>query len=191
MSAGTGGASDAFPGSGGSTNTADPAWLTPPGIPGEIAVPAGATVTAHLRGVGVQIYGCTAAGGGAAGADGGSGASTYGWTLTAPEARLIDAGGTQVGTHSAGPTWTSSTEGSAVVGAKVGQSDAPVGGAIPWLLLRTKSTSGAGIFSNVTFIQRVNTVGGKAPASGCDSGSTGAENRADYAADYFFYEGGA
>src|SRR4051812_15904883 len=92
MSGGTGGVSEALPGSGGSTSSVDPGWLTPPGVPGEIAVPAGATVTAHLRGVGVQIYRCAAAGSGPSGAGGGSGAPTYAWTLTAPEAQLLDAG---------------------------------------------------------------------------------------------------
>ena len=32
--------------------------------------------------------------------------------------------------------------------------------AIPWLLLKAKSTDGPGTFGKVTYIQRVNTVGG-------------------------------
>ena len=37
--------------------------------------------------------------------------------------------------------------------------------AIPWLRLHAVSTEGPGIFADTTFIQRVNTTGGKAPAA--------------------------
>ena len=36
-------------------------------------------------------------------------------------------------------------------------------------------------------IQRLNTKGGKAPVSGCDSSHAGLEVRVAYSADYFFY----
>ena len=36
---------------------------------------------------------------------------------------------------------------------------------IDWLRLKAKSTEGHGIFANVTYIQRVNTEGGKAPTT--------------------------
>lgn len=78
-----------------------------------------------------------------------------------------------------------------MVGAKVEQAPAPAPGAVPWLLLRATSTSGSGLFSAVTFIQRVDTQGGTAPASGCDASHVGAEARASYSADYYFYAGGA
>jgi hypothetical protein len=197
MKGGAGGAT-VSEGTGGSIAIDGSSWLAPPETPAEIAAPTGAIVAAHLRGVGVQIYVCMGApgsgGGGAGGGGAGGGTGTppgYAWTFTAPDAQLLDADGTQLGLHSAGPTWTSSTDGSAVVGMKVSQADAPLGTAIPWLLLRAKSTSGMGLFSTVTFIQRVNTVGGKAPASGCDSGAAGTESRVSYSADYFFYQEGA
>ena len=66
------------------------------------------------------------------------------------------------------------------------KADAP-GPAIPWLLLRAKSTSGTGVFSAVSSIQRVRTVGGKAPASGCDRMQSGKETRVSYSAEYRFY----
>jgi hypothetical protein len=71
-----------------------------------------------------------------------------------------------VGAHGAGPHWTSTVDGSVVNGTKVAQVDAPLATAIPWLLLRATSTSGMGVFSDVTYVQRVNTTGGKAPATG-------------------------
>jgi hypothetical protein len=78
-----------------------------------------------------------------------------------------------------------------VTGAKVAQADAPVADAVPWLLLRATSTSGHGRFSDVTFIQRLATRGGKAPASGCDAAHNGAELPVTYRADYYFYSGAA
>jgi hypothetical protein len=102
MSADTGSAIDGSAGSGGSTTPVGPAWLTPPATSGEIAVPQGATETEHLRRIGVQIYNCTTAGGGTSGAGGGTGTPLHAWTLTAPEAQLLDAGGTQGGGSEAG-----------------------------------------------------------------------------------------
>ena len=109
----------------------------------------------------------------------------------APEANLFDSGGAQVGTHGAGPHWASS-DGSVVNGTTITQSASPTGDAIPWLLLRATAWSGTtGLFSDVSYVQRLNTSGGKAPATGCDSMSVGTELRVGYAADYYFYTGGA
>ena len=168
------------------------AWLASPAVPPALTVPAGAELAVHDRGVGVQIYTCTASGGtGTSGANVDSGATTYAWVLKAPDATLFDACGVEVGSHGAGPQWTSTVDGSAISGAKVMQADAPLAGAIPWLLLRATSTSGAGVFSDVSYVQRVNTSGGKAPATGCDASTVGSETRVDYSADYYFYTGGA
>lgn len=68
------------------------------------------------------------------------------------------------------------------------RADSPDADAIPWLLLETKSTEGSGVFSQVTFIQRVNTTGGKAPDSGCDMAAVTMESAIPYAADYYFYK---
>ena len=63
--------------------------------------------------------------------------------------------------------------------------DAPQADAIPWLLLVTKSVGSQGSFSNITSIQRVNTVGGVAPKTGCSQSSVGTNTRIPYAADYY------
>jgi len=84
-----------------------------------------------------------------------------------PEAVLSDADGNIVGVHFAGPTWESNS-GSKVVGVKLAASTAnpPVDpNEIPWLLLQAKSSEGPGIFANITYVQRVSTAGGKAPAT--------------------------
>lgn len=216
-STGTGGSAGSVGATGGAGGTTDAAWLAPPVVPDAIKVPAGATVVLRLHATGAQVYACTAssvggaggaggaggmagmagaggagtsAAGGSAGGQGGAATTTYSWVLKAPDARLFDRTGTEVGIHSAGPTWTSSVDGSAVVGMKVEQANAPMADAIPWLLLRAASTSGRGVFSTVTFIHRVETMKGKAPTVGCDASAVGTETRVDYAAEYFFYQGG-
>jgi hypothetical protein len=59
--------------------------------------------------------------------------------------------------------------------------------AIPWLLLAAvpASTEGPGIFADTTYIQRVNTSGGKAPS--VTGNFVGQVARVPYTADYYFY----
>ena len=135
-----------------------------------LQAPQGHIVSAHVYALGVQIYRW-------------NGAS---WVFVAPLAKLFADAGYHglVGTHYAGPTWESNS-GSKVVATR----DAPPCPAdpasIPWLLLRKVTAEGPGIFNNVTYIQRVNTVGGTAPAT--PGAFVGAEARVPYTAEYFFY----
>ena len=139
-----------------------------PEVPVEIKVPAGNKVHFHGFGVGVQIYTW-------------NGTS---WGSAVPEAILFHAEGV-VTIHFAGPTWQSNS-GSTVVGALPPEAAVTVDtNAIPWLRLSAKSTEGPGIFANTTFIQRVNTTGGKAPLE--DGTFVGQVARVPYTADYFFY----
>jgi len=107
------------------------------------------------------------------------------WVFVAPEADLYDERGNLVGRHYAGPKWEAIGDGSKVVGTVKSRADAPAAGAIPWLLLGTKSVGGSGYFSDVTSIQRVATAGGVAPAGEC--GGAGAQARVPYTADYYFF----
>ncbi len=97
------------------------------------------------------------------------------------------------------PTWRSSRDGS-VVWAKAltppvaSGSDAscPNAGAIPCLLLQIIGSktgrSGRRRMSQTTFIQRLNTNGGSAPATGCSaSADVGKQELVPYTADYYFY----
>ena len=68
--------------------------------------------------------------------------------------------------------------------------NAPAADAIAWLLLRVTSTTGTGLLSDATYVQRLNTAGGKAPATGCDATTAGTDTRSGYLADYYFYSGG-
>jgi hypothetical protein len=130
--------------------------------------PAGATLLYHVYARGVQIYRWNGSA----------------WALYGPDAILsADAGGKSVvGTHYVGPTWESNS-GSKVEG-KVLDRCTPNPNAIAWLLLSGKP-SGKGIFSSVTHIQRVNTVGGVAPTA--PGAFVGAEVRINYSTEYFFY----
>ena len=138
-----------------------------PEVPDAIAVPAGNKVHFHGFGVGVQIYTW-------------NGTS---WGTAVPEAILFHANGV-ITIHFAGPTWQSNS-GSTVVGALPPKAVTVDTNAIPWLRLDAKNPEGPGIFANTTFIQRVNTTGGKAPSA--NGTFVGQVARVPYTADYFFY----
>ena len=148
-----------------------------PEMPASIKVPDRLALAQEAPATGVQIYDC---------APNKSDASKFEWVFRAPEAQLFDTSGRSIGKHYAGPTWESN-DGSKVVGDVKGRDDGPDSNAIPWLLLAAKSNSGSGVFGRTQAIQRVNTVGGKAPASGCSAGQVGREARVPYKATYYFY----
>jgi len=130
-----------------------------------------------VRAQGVQIYECRAKKDQPGG---------YEWAFVAPEADLFDARGNKIGKHYAGPHWES-TDGSKILGTVTERANAPTSDAIPWLLLAAKSVGPDGSFSKVTSIQRVNTAGGVAPATGCSQADGGNPARINYTADYYFF----
>jgi hypothetical protein len=152
------------------------ACASAPTVPAAL-VPTGETAVARMAARGVQIYECRAKAGAAGVAE---------WAFVAPEAELFDASGYTVGKHYAGPHWED-TDGSKLVGSVKARADAPAVGAIPWLLLNAKSVGGAGKLAKVTSIQRINTVGGIAPAGGCDTTTLGKPARVPYTADYVLF----
>src|SRR5262245_4131452 len=136
---------------------------------GTLNVEAGNRLSSSVYALGVQIYRW----------------SGTNWTFIAPEATLYSDScyENQVGTHYAGPTWQAN-DGSTVKGTRV-DGCTPYRGAIPWLLLKSTANSGNGVFGRVTFIQRVNTIGGAAPA---EAGAfIGDEARVPYTTEYYFY----
>ncbi len=150
-------------------------------VPESLKVPDGNVFLFTTFATGTQIYVC------AAQADN---PDAFAWTFKAPDAELWNESGEQVGTHYAGPTWEGN-DGSRVVGEVVARADAPAPGAIPWLLLKAKSNAGRGIFSTITYIQRLQTVGGVAPVDGCDRSTAGVEHAVPYTAVYAFFYGAA
>src|SRR5262245_12115940 len=147
-----------------------------PEVPDGIIVP-GTTnkVSFHGIGVGFQVYTW-------------NGTS---WGNAVPDATLFDQDGNIVASHfgvlippRVHPAWQSNS-GSRVVG---DLPPAPVvmdTNAIPWLRLEALTSEGPGVFADTTFIQRVNTTGGKAPFT--DGAFVGQVARVPYTADYFFY----
>lgn len=149
-----------------------------PDVPAKLQVPAGNALISEVSAKGVQIYVCQPKTGDR---------TQFEWTLKAPEADLFNASGTLVGKHYGGPTWEYTKDKSKVVGEVKERVDSPDRTTIPWVLLSAKSNEGNGLFSKVTYIQRVNTKGGKAPATGCDSSKQNSTTRVDYTADYYFF----
>jgi hypothetical protein len=162
-------------------------------------VPEGHEAFLEGSAVGTQNYICMpAAGGGVA------------WRFLGPQATLFVStragrGEQQITTHflSANPvenglaraTWQHSLDTSKVWAAAIANSTDPnyvTPGAIPWLLLQAKGVeegpSGGTVLAQTTYIQRVNTDGGAAPATGCTlSTDVNTMVMVPYTTDYFFY----
>jgi hypothetical protein len=141
-------------------------------IPDILNVPAGNVLLLRAYGIGVQKYTCP----------------VYATSTAVPHADLLAGDrdeGDLVAIHFAGPTWQA-LDGSSVVGhaANAKHFPAPERDGVDWLLLPAKSTSGNGLLSRVTYIQRLYTDGGKPPAS-CNLNQT--EVLVDYSAQYLFY----
>jgi FtsP/CotA-like multicopper oxidase with cupredoxin domain len=155
------------------------AWcrVKPPEIPATLRPPAEQRAFLQVRATGVQIYECTSKP---------DAPGTFTWTFQAPEATLADRSGHIVGRHYAGPTWELQ-DGSRVVGEVTGRDPGPDPAAIPWLLLRAKSTSGTGALTRTQSILRVHTVGGVAPGTPCTEAQAHSVARVPYTGDYYFY----
>ena len=139
-----------------------------PEVPNEIFVDSSTNkVQLHGFGVGFQVYTW----------DGST------WTGPIPDATLFDSEGNVVADHFEGPSWQSPS-GSLVVGTVTGKIIVDQT-AIPWVRLVPVIAEGPGVFADVTFIQRVHTVGGKAPET--DGAFVGQIAEQPYTADYFFY----
>jgi len=143
-------------------------------VPPQLQPPAGEQLLVQVHAKGDQVYVCK------------EGATEFAWSLKAPDAQLFDKDGNPFGKHFAGPSWEAK-DGSRVTGKAAANVPSPDADSIPWLLVNIVSHEGSGVLSRATSIQRINTKGGKAPASGCDSVHAGQEVRAAYSADYLFY----
>jgi hypothetical protein len=143
-------------------------------VPQQLRPPANEQLLLRVHAKGDQVYICK------------SEAAQFAWTLKAPDAQLFDQDGKSLGKHFAGPSWEAN-DGSRVTGKAIANAPSPEADSIPWLLVSIVSHEGRGVLSRATTIQRLNTKGGKAPATGCDSSHSGQEVRVPYSADYLFY----
>jgi hypothetical protein len=135
--------------------------------PDAVKVPAGNTLSASYQGDGVQIYQC----------------SNAAWTLLEPAASITDHG-KPVALHYKGPMWVSTKDGSEVDASAVPGASVKHGDAIPELLLKATANRGKGQFAEVTYVQRLATKGGLAPAGKCTDGG---EVSVPYSATYTFW----
>ncbi|HXJ04680.1 MAG TPA: DUF3455 domain-containing protein [Candidatus Acidoferrum sp.] len=180
--------------------------VNPPTTPAAITPPAGNSAFLVGHAVGTQGYVCLPTSTGAS------------WTVNGsrPEATLFSGQNRQIVTHFlspdtnsneqapnplpvGSPTWQSSLDSSVVWGkaltppvASGSDPSCPNTGAIPCLLLQTIGSKtgpwGGTRLSRTTFIQRLNTNGGSAPATGCSaSADVGKLALVRYTADYYFY----
>ena len=164
-----------------------------PDVPPIITAPAGTRAFLSAHAIGTQNYICLPSATGVA------------WTLAGPQATLFNDDDEQVMTHFLSPnpdeagiaraTWQHSRATTAVWAMAVQtSSDAPwvTPGSIPWLLLKVvgdeEGPDGGNRLTLAKNIQRVNTVGGVAPATGCALVSdVGRRVFVPYEADYVFY----
>jgi hypothetical protein len=149
----------------------------PPAVPTAIALPGNYEVQAAFAASGVQIYRCLPSA---------TVAGSYAWSFIAPEATLFNARGRVAGHHFAGPTWQA-MDGSKVVGTVLARAASTLPATIPWLLLSAVVTQPGETFEHVVYVQRLNTSGGAAPATGCTADTSDTEIRVPYTADYYFY----
>ena len=142
----------------------------PPPAADVIAVPAGNVVSFHTYALGVQVWRWDT--------------TTNNWAFVEPIALLFPSANLAhpFGLHFAGPTWVLPS-GSGVVGSVLAATTVDPT-AVPWLLLRAVSSYGPGPLEGTTYIQRVNTVSGRAPNR---VGTAGEVVWVPYTAEYYFY----
>jgi Protein of unknown function (DUF3455) len=143
-------------------------------VPAQLQPPVNEQLLLRVHAKGDQVYTCK------------NDAAALAWTLKAPDAQLFDKDGKPFGKHFAGPSWEAN-DGSRVTGKAVANVPSPDADSIPWLLVHIVGHEGNGVLSTATTIQRINTKGGKASATGCDASHAGQELRVPYSADYLFY----
>lgn len=182
--------------------------VTPPPVPARVRVPEGNEAFLVGHAVGTQNYVCVPCTQGTAGCPNG-----VAFNLFTPQATLFDDQGGQIINHFNSPnlnpkengiiraTWQHSHDTSTVWARAVGVADSSTdpdfvrSDSIAWLLLNVKDIgtqegpTGGDKLIKTTFIQRLNTIGGLAPATGCAAtADIGNRRFVPYTADYFFYK---
>jgi len=180
--------------------------LRPPAVPAGLDVPEGNFVFLKGAATGTQNYACSPSGSG------------FAWVLFTPEATLFNRADNQTITHFFGPNpdprdantdprvvangtiraaWQARD--TSTVWARVFPPSQPSfdpkfvrPNSVPWLLLEKvgvqEGPTGGDLLTRTTFIQRVNTYGGLAPATGCSQPSdVGKKAFIPYTAEYFFF----
>ena len=187
--------------------------VKPPPVPSNIQVAAGTKAFLEGHAVGTQDYICVPCPNPTTSIC--PDVSGFAWILFTPQATLFTDNDKQVITHffSANPfedntnpgviadgmiraAWQDSRDSSTVWAMAIAASSDPAfiaPGAIPWLLLDVVGAqdgpTGGHRLTHTAFIQRLNTVGGIAPSTGCALATdVGKRASVPYTADYLFYK---
>ncbi|ARV20714.1 hypothetical protein AEP_03797 [Curvibacter sp. AEP1-3] len=147
-------------------------------LPAAVQVPAGHTVVMETAAAGDITYQCRAKK---------DMAGQFEWVFVGPDAGLKDRSGKVIGKYYGPPATWENNDGSKVTATQLAV--APNGAAnIPLQLVKANPAMGMGAMQGVSYIQRVATVGGIAPASSCAKANEGANQLVRYTADYIFYK---
>lgn len=157
---------------------AKPAMYSQSMLPDAVKVPAGHQVVMETVGAGDITYECRVKA---------NMPGQYEWFFVGPDAKLMARNGQQVGKYYGPPATWENMDGSKVTATQVAV--APNGaGNIPYQLVKANPAMGAGAMQGVSYIQRVDTRGGVAPAMPCAAGNMGQKQVVKYQADYIFYK---
>lgn len=148
-------------------------------LPEPVRAPAGHMQTLETIGTGEITYECR---------EKKDMAGAFEWAFVTPVATLWDMKQNNIGKYYGGPTWEAN-DGSKVTGKQVAIAPASPGN-IPLQLVKADPAMGQGAMTGVTFIQRLETKGGVAPAMTCDASNKGMKQQVKYQAKYVFYKQG-
>jgi hypothetical protein len=147
-------------------------------LPAAVQVPAGHRVAMETVGVGRITYECR---------DKAASAGQHEWVFAGPEATLQDRSGRAVGRYFGPPATWALQDGSSLTGAQIAVAPAAAG-SIPLQLVKANPAVGRGGLEGVSYIQRVQTRGGVAPALPCGAAEKGRREVVNYQADYIFWK---
>lgn len=150
-------------------------------VPSAVSVPDGNVVMMKTLAMGQITYECM---------EKKDAPGSYAWNFKIPHAYLFDASNSQVGRYYGSPkgaTWESN-DGSKVVGKQLAVTpNTATAGSIPLQLVQQNGYEGNGAMNKVTYIQRLATVGGTAPAKACAAANAGKKEIVSYQADYILW----
>ena len=152
-------------------------------LPDAVKVPDGNEVALKTRALGHITYECQ---------EKKDAPGQFAWTFKIPHAHLYDSENTQIGRYYGAPkgaTWEAN-DGSKVIGKQLAVSpNTTTAGSIPLQLVQQNGYEGSGAMSKISYIQRLNTVGGVAPQSICNVQAKGKKDVVAYSADYVMWVG--
>ena len=147
-------------------------------LPAAVQVPAGQRIAMETVGAGDITYECRAKK---------DMPSAFEWVFVGPDAKLMDRSGKVVGRYYGPPATWESNDGSKVTATQLAVAPASAGN-IPLQLVKANPAMGMGAMQGVTYIQRVATQGGVAPAAACTAANAGQKQVVKYQADYIIWK---